>query len=116
MKNYVNIQEIKEIYTISQRIVDEILKKHKIDIYKGKKWLMIHFKDFHKAYISFYNPWLFSELDNKKSVTPRKPEEVEQLLKFEDTDWLFTKTFSKSYKKINKQKPKGSKSLFIKGL
>ena len=112
MKNYINIQEITDIYKISTNIIDTILKKYKIDTYKGKKWLMINFKDFHKAYSLVYNPGLFSELDNKKSVTPRKPEEVEELLKFADTDWLFTKTFSKSYRQTSKQKPKECKSLF----
>jgi len=112
MKNYITTQEVIDIYKISQTILDTILKKYKIDTYKGKKWLMINFKDFHKAYSLAYNPGLFSELDNKKSVTPRKPEEVEELLKFADTDSLFTKTFSKSYKQTNKQKPKESKSLF----
>lgn len=112
MKNYITTQEVIDIYKISQTILDTILKKYKIDTFKGKKWLLVNFKDFHKAYTSAYNPGLFSELDNKKSVTPRKPEEVEELLKFADTDWLFTKTFSKSYKQTNKKKPKESKSLF----
>ena len=42
---------------------------------------MVNFKDFHKAYTSAYNPSLFSVLD-KKTANPRKPEEVEKLLKF----------------------------------
>lgn len=37
MKNYINIQEITDIYKISNNIVDTILKKYKIDTYKGKK-------------------------------------------------------------------------------
>ena len=100
MKNYITTQEIIDIYKISQTIVDTILKKYKIDNYKGKKWLMINFKDFHKAYTSAYNPSLFSDLDKKntKKETPRKPEEVEKLLKFGDTDWLFKMAFSSSYK------------------
>lgn len=97
MKNYITTQEIIDIYKISQTVVDTILKKYKIDTFKGKKWLLINFKDFHKAYTSAYNPSLFSVLD-KKTANPRKPEEVEKLLKFWDTDWLFNKTFSKSYK------------------
>lgn len=105
MKNYISVQEVIDIYKISQTIVNTILKKYKIDTFKGKKWLMVNFKDFHKAYTSAYNPSLFSELDKKSKTKeiPRKPEEVEELLKFGDTDWLFAKTFSKSYKETNKK-------------
>ena len=112
MKNYITTQEIIDIYKISQTVVDTILKKYKIDTFKGKKWLLINFKDFHKAYTSAYNPSLFSVLD-KKTANPRKPEEVEKLLKFGDTDWLFTKTFSGSYKKTEKKSEIRNKSLFI---
>lgn len=112
MKNYITTQEIIDIYKISQTVVDTILKKYKIDTFKGKKWLLINFKDFHKAYTSAYNPSLFSVLD-KKTANPRKPEEVEELLKFWDTDWLFNKTFSKSYKENNKKPMVKNKNLFI---
>ena len=37
MKNYITVPEIIEIYKISQNIVDTILKKYKIDTFKGKK-------------------------------------------------------------------------------
>jgi hypothetical protein len=53
---------------------------------------------------------------DKKSKTkeiPRKPEEVEELLKFADTDWLFAKTFSKPNKKITKKSVSKGKNLFI---
>lgn len=114
MKNYITTQEIIDIYKISQTIVDTILRKYKIDTFKGKKWLLINFKDFHKAYTSAYNPSLFSVLDKKiVKVTPRKPEEVEELLKFGDTNWLFEKTFSKSYKKNNNKPVVKNGNLFI---
>lgn len=114
MKNYIIIPEIIEIYKISQNVVDTILKKYKIDTFKGKKWLMVNFKDFHKAYSSAYNPWLFSELDKKTKETPRKPEEVEELLKFADTDWLFKKAFTCSYSKTsNESKKNNQKNLLI---
>ena len=115
MKNYISVQEIIDIYKISQTIVNSILKKYKIDTFKGKKWLMVNFKDFHKAYTSAYNPSLFSELDKKSKTkeTPRKPEEVEKLLKFGDTDWLFAKTFSCSYKKPEKNRKNRQNNLFI---
>ena len=105
MKNYITVPEIIEIYKISQNIVDTILKKYKIDTFKGKKWLLINFKDFHRAYTSAYNPSLFSWLDIKIKTkeTSRKPEEVEEMLKFADTDGLFLKSFSKPLKKTSNQ-------------
>ena len=114
MKNYITIQEIIDIYKISQTIMDTILKKYKIDTFKGKKWLLINFKDFHKAYTSAYNPSLFSVLDKKATKeTPRKPEEVEELLKFWDIDWLFNKTFSSSYKNPKNNNKNRSNNLLI---
>ena len=114
MKNYITTQEIIDIYKISQTIVDTILKKYKIDTFKGKKWLLINFKDFHKAYTSAYNPSLFSVLDKKATKeTPRKPEEVEELLKFGDTNWLFSRSFSKSYKKSENKPMIKNGNLFI---
>ena len=75
---------------------------------------MVNFKDFHKAYTSAYNPSLFSELDKKSKTkdTPRKPEEVEELIKFADTDNLFARTFSKSYKQSGKKSSVDNKNLF----
>ena len=104
MKNYITIQEITDIYKISQSVVNIILEKYKIDSYKGKKWLLINFKDFHKAYTSAYNPSLFSELDKKVKQIPRKPEEVEELLKFWDTNWMFFKVFCKPDKNTMSKK------------
>lgn len=114
MKNYITVPEIIEIYKISQNIVNTILKKYKIDTFKGKKWLLINFKDFHKAYTSAYNPSLFSDLDknSKPKILPRKPEEVEEMLKFADTDSLFLKSFSKPCKKTKKLIVK-SNNLFV---
>ena len=105
MKNYITLPEIIEIYKISQNVVNTILKKYKIDTFKWKKWLLVNFKDFHKAYTSAYNPSLFSQLDKKTKIKepPRKPEEVEEILKFADTDALFYKTFSQPLKKTNYQ-------------
>ena len=115
MKNYITTQEIIDIYKISQNIVNTILKKYKIDTFKGKKWLLINFKDFHKAYTSAYNPSLFSDLDkkNKSKEKPRKPEEVEEFIKFADTDGLFAKTFSSSYRKSENNNKNRQNSLFI---
>ena len=114
MKNYITVQEVIDIYKISQTIVNTILKKYKIDTFKGKKWLLINFKDFHKAYTSAYNPSLFSVLDKKATKeTPRKPEEVEKLLKFGDTDWLFSRNFSKPNKKPGKKIGVKNINLFV---
>ena len=115
MKNYITVPEIIEIYKISQNIVDTILKKYKIDTFKWKKWLLINFKDFHKAYTSAYNPSLFSDLGkkNKTKESPRKPEEVEEMLKFADTDWLFLKSFSKPCKKTSKRNNSNQNSLLL---
>ncbi len=103
MKNYVTVPEIIEIYKISQSIVNIIFKKYKIDTFKWKKGLLVNFKDFHKAYTSAYNPSLFSELDKKNKIreTPRKPEKVEEILKFADSDGLFFKSFTKPLKKMS---------------
>ena len=111
MKNYISEKDILNIYKISQVILVTILKRYKIDHYKGKKWLMINFKDFHKAYTSVYNPSLFSDLDKKE--TPRKPEDVEELLKFWDTDWMFFKVFCKPNVKLVVKKWVNSGFLFI---
>ena len=115
MKNYITVPEIIEIHKISQNIVDTILKKYKIDAFKGKKWLLINFKDFHRAYTSAYNPSLFSDLGkkSKSKIAPRKPEEVEEMLKFADTDSLFLKLFSKPCKKAEKQHIVKSSGLFV---
>lgn len=115
MKNYITTQEIIDIYKISQNVVNTILKKYKIDTFKGKKWLLINFKDFHKAYTSAYNPSLFSDLDKKSKIKeiPRKPEEVEKLVKFADTDDLFSKSFSKPCKKLIQKNVSNQKSLLL---
>ncbi len=113
MKNYITVQEVIDIYKISQTIVDTILKKYKIDTFKRKKWLLINFKDFHKAYTSAYNPSLFSDLDKKVKETPRKPEEVEKLLKFGDADWLFARSFTKPCKNAISNKTIDQKNLLL---
>ena len=97
MKNYITIQEIIDIYKISLNTANIILNKYKIDTYKGKKWLLINFKDFHKAYTSAYNPTLFSLIDKKEKQ--RKHEEVEKLIKFGDTNDLFKHVFSNPCRK-----------------
>lgn len=114
MKNYVSISELIDIYKISHTIVDTILKKYKIDTFKAKKWLLINFKDFHKAYTSVYNPSLFSVLDKKAKKTPRKPEEVEELLeKRKGEAWIKQPNLSLSMDSIFKKYENANKNLFI---
>ena len=72
MKNpYLLIQDISNIYSISQKKVKEILWKYKIDTYKWVNWLRISLKDFHNVYTTKYNPTLFI-LDNSKKTTKKE--------------------------------------------
>ena len=95
MKNYITIKDISKIYNISQKTVNMILKNHKIDTFKSKMWLVINFKDFHKAYTSTYNPSLFS-------YTEKKPTIENGFLIFADVENSFLNIFSKPYKPIYK--------------
>jgi len=95
MKDYVNIKELTKIYNVSQKTVNMILKNHKIDTFKSKRWLVINFKDFHKAYTSTYNPSLFS-------YTEKKPTGEDKFLIFADVENSFLNIFSKPYKLIYK--------------
>lgn len=96
MKNYITIKEISKIYNISQKTVNMILRNHKIDSFKSKKWLVVNFKDFHKAYTSTYNPSLFS-------YTEKKPTNENKFLIFADVENSFLNIFSKPYKLISKR-------------
>ncbi len=69
--SYISNKEITKIYNILQSTVDVILEQHKIDSFKNKKWIFINLKDFHKVYISTYNPSLFTYTE-KKSSKPKK--------------------------------------------
>lgn len=96
MKNYITIKEISKIYNISQKTVNMILRNHKIDSFKSKKWLVVNFKDFHKAYTSTYNPSLLS-------YTEKKPISENRFLIFADVENSFLNIFSKPYKPISKR-------------
>ena len=96
MKNYITLKDIKTIYNISQTTVDMILKKNKIDTFKVKKWVVINFKDFHKAYTSTYNPSLFS-------YTKKESNNVQKFLIFADVENSFLNIFSKPCKLISKK-------------
>ena len=93
MKNYVTISELTKIYSVSQQTVDMILKKHKIDSYKSKKWLAIHLKDFHKIYTAKYNPSLF--IFDEKNTKKWNLDNMTNIPKFTDDESLFLYVFSK---------------------
>ena len=106
MKNYITLKDIRTIYNISQSTVDMILKKHKVDTFKVKRWLVVNFKDFHKAYTTSYNPSLFSYSEKKVSM------EIEKYLIFADIENSFLNIFSKPYKRINKKEVVTQDALF----
>lgn len=112
MKNYITIQEIMDIFKISQQVSVTILKNHKIDVYKGKNWLMVNFKDFHKAYTNSYNPTLFEVYDKKQKTNKIINKKLEKIIiEFWEIDWLFETIFTKPYKNevkkvSNKTKPR----------
>ena len=98
MKNYVTIQELMEIYSLSPNTVGEILKRYKIDSYKGKKWLVVNFHDFHKLYTSKFNPTLFS-FEQKKVVKKEKIIEKTRIT-FWDNNSLLAWIFSNPYRSV----------------
>ena len=106
MKNYITLKDIRTIYNISQSTVDTILKKHKIDTFKVKRWVVINFRDFHKAYTSSYNPSLFSYSEKKINI------EIQKYLIFADIENSFLNIFSKPYKRLNKKESINQNALF----
>ena len=92
MKNYVTIQELMNIYSLTPNTIGEILKRYKIDSYKGKKWLVVNFHDFHKLYTTKFNPTLFV-FENKKKLISKKG--VVCWLKFWDNNSLLLSIFSR---------------------
>ena len=92
MKNYVTIQELMDIYSLSPNVIGEILKRYKIDSYKGKRWLVVNFHDFHKLYTSKYNPTLFS-FEQKKVVKKEKIIEKTRITFWDNNSllaWIFS--------------------------
>jgi len=58
-KPYLSIEEILEIFQINLATAKAVLKKHKVDTFRNRGKLMIHAKDFYKAYTRNFNPSLF---------------------------------------------------------
>ncbi len=92
MKNYVSLEEIMDIYSLSSNTVGAILSKYKIDNFKLKKWIVINLNDFHKVYTSKFNPTLFV-FENKKKLISKKG--VVSWLKFWDNNSLLLSIFSR---------------------
>jgi hypothetical protein len=110
MKNYITLKELIKICNIPQKTVDIILKQHKIDTYKSKRWLAVNFKDFYKVYTSLYNPSLFSYTEKK---TQNKPN-IEKWPKFADFESLFLYVFKRPYQGPNKKEISRQEILFKK--
>ena len=74
MKNFATLQEILEVYSISRKLVREILRDYRVDCYKKDDELYINFKEFHKVYTTKYNPSLFS-LEEKQEEKKKQTNE-----------------------------------------
>ena len=59
MKNYVSLQEIMEIYCLSQQTASEIIKNYCKDKYKDENDIHVKFSEFHNIYTKKFNPSLF---------------------------------------------------------
>lgn len=58
-KPYLPLDEILEIFQIKLATAKLVLKKHRVDTFSNKGKMMIHAKDFYKAYTKSFNPSLF---------------------------------------------------------
>ena len=63
MKEFVTLEDVKNIYCISWRIIRDILRNNRVHFYEDREILYINFKEFHNVYTSKYNPALFTEED-----------------------------------------------------
>ena len=68
MEKFVSLQEIIEIYSISRKLVRDILRHYGVDCYKQEDTIYINFKEFHKIYTTKYNPVLFTIEDKKPTI------------------------------------------------
>ncbi len=59
MKNYVSLQEIMEIYCLSQQTSIEIIKNYCKDKYRDETGIYVKFSEFHNIYTNKFNPSLF---------------------------------------------------------
>jgi len=61
MANYVTLEEIMEIYSLTHKTADEIVKRYCSDKYKDDCGIHVKFSEFHTIYTSKFNPPLFWE-------------------------------------------------------
>ena len=64
-KPYLPLDEILEIFQIKLATAKAVLKKHRVDTFSNKGKMMIHAKDFYKAYTKSFNPSLFKGVENR---------------------------------------------------
>ena len=89
MKPYRPLDEILEIFQIKLATAKAVLKKHRVDTFSNKGKLMIHAKDFYKAYTKSFNPSLF-QFDEAKPCVDVKTKPT-------TTSDIFQKLFGSSY-------------------
>ena len=56
---YLPLDEILEMFQIKLATAKAVLKKHSVDTFSTRGKLMVHVKDFYKAYTKSFNPSLF---------------------------------------------------------
>ncbi|MCX6822912.1 MAG: hypothetical protein NTX91_02850 [candidate division SR1 bacterium] len=96
MKPYRPLDEILEIFQIKLATAKAVLKKHRVDTFSNKGKLMIHAKDFYKAYTKSFNPSLFEFAEQKPSVDNGTSAVAEQAKPTTNSD-IFQKLFGSSY-------------------
>ncbi|MEI7563659.1 MAG: hypothetical protein WCJ39_08785 [bacterium] len=98
MKPYLPLDEILEIFQIKLATAKAVLKKHRVDTFPNKGKLMIHAKDFYKAYTKSFNPSLFEFAEAKPSVDKQAKQTT--------TSDIFQKLFGSSYQSKKPSKPR----------
>ena len=68
MEKFVSLQEIIEIYSISRKLVRDILRHYGVNCYKQEDVIYINFKEFHHIYTTKYNPVLFTLEEKKPAI------------------------------------------------
>lgn len=97
-KPYLPLDEILEIFQIKFATAKAVLKKHRVDAFSNRGKLMIHAKDFYKAYTKSFNPSLFEFVQQKPSAN-KKTKQTEMSV-------IFQKLFGTSYQAEKSRKPR----------
>ena len=88
MKEFVTLEDVKNIYCISWRIIRDILRNNRVHFYEDREMLYINFKEFHKVYTSKYNPALFTEEDCDRVV--EKQEVLKEIVDSKENRTFFS--------------------------